>query len=82
MAEKTVSINVLIDTIDKVKDFVRATSQFDADMDIISGRYVIDAKSILGLFSLDLSEPVQLRIEGDSKDMDAILEAMAPYEAK
>lgn len=73
---------VLIDTMDKVKDFVRATSQFDAELDLISGRYVIDAKSILGLFSLDLTSPVRLRIEGDSSEIDSVLDAMKPYEVQ
>lgn len=73
---------VLIDTIDKVKDFVRTTSQFDAELDLISGRYVIDAKSILGLFSLDLTSPVRLRIEGDSSEIDSVLDAMKPYEVQ
>lgn len=82
MAEKTVDIMVLIDTMDKVKDFVRTTSQFDAELDLISGRYVIDAKSILGLFSLDLTSPVRLRIEGDSSEIDSVLDAMKPYEVQ
>lgn len=73
---------VLIDTMDKVKDFVRTTSQFDAELDLISGRYVIDAKSILGLFSLDLTSPVRLRIEGDSSEIDSVLDAMKPYEVQ
>lgn len=79
MAEKTVKTKVLIDTIDKVKDFVKATSQFDADMDLVSGRYVIDAKSILGLFSLDLTAPVELRIEAPADEIDKILETLKPY---
>jgi len=50
---KTVQIS--LNSIGKVKSFVNAISQFDYDFDLISGRYVIDAKSIMGIFSLDLS---------------------------
>ena len=55
---KTVQIS--LNSIDKVKSFVNAISQFEFDFDLISGRYVIDAKSIMGIFSLDLSKPLQL----------------------
>ena len=52
---KTVQIS--LNSIGKVKSFVNAITQFDFDFDLISGRYVIDAKSIMGIFSLDLSLP-------------------------
>ena len=52
---KTVQIS--LNSIDKVKSFVNDISKFDFDFDLVSGRYVIDAKSIMGIFSLDLSKP-------------------------
>ena len=55
---KTVQIS--LNSIGKVKSFVNAISQFEYDFDLISGRYVIDAKSIMGIFSLDLSKPIDL----------------------
>ena len=79
MAEEVKTVKVLINTIDKVKDFVRDTSQFDADMDLISGRYVIDAKSILGLFSLDLSKPLDLEIHAGEPELSEILKTLKPY---
>lgn len=82
MAEKTVKLKVLIDTIDKVKEFVKTVSQFEGDMDLISGRYIVDAKSILGLFSLDLTAPVEMKIEAPASEMDQILEALKPFEAQ
>ena len=57
---KTVQIS--LNSIDKVKSFVNAITQFEFDFDLISGRYVIDAKSIMGIFSLDLSKPIDLAI--------------------
>ena len=73
---KTVQIS--LNSIDKVKSFVNAITQFDYDFDLISGRYVIDAKSIMGIFSLDLSKPIDLAIHVES-DIDEILEALKPY---
>ena len=67
---KTVQIS--LNSIDKVKSFVNAITQFEFDFDLISGRYVIDAKSIMGIFSLDLSQNLKLNIQKDN-DVDAIL---------
>ena len=72
---KTVQIS--LNSIDKVKSFVNAITQFDYDFDLISGRYVIDAKSIMGIFSLDLSKPIDLAIHVES-EVDDILEAIKP----
>lgn len=73
---KTVQIS--LNSIDKVKSFVNAITQFDYDFDLISGRYVIDAKSIMGIFSLDLSKPIDLAIHAE-EELDAILEVIKPY---
>ena len=73
---KTVQIS--LNSIDKVKSFVNDITKFDYDFDLVSGRYVIDAKSIMGIFSLDISKPIKLNIyEGD--DIDTILEVIKPY---
>ena len=70
---KTVQIS--LNSIDKVKDFVSDVTKFDYDFDLVSGRYVIDAKSIMGIFSLDLSKPIDLNIhtEGDASDVMNVL---------
>jgi phosphotransferase system HPr-like phosphotransfer protein len=73
---KTVQIS--LNSIGKVKSFVNVISQFEYDFDLISGRYVIDAKSIMGIFSLDLSKPIELAIHTED-NIDEILEALAPY---
>ena len=73
---KTVQIS--LNSIGKVKSFVNAISQFDYDFDLISGRYVIDAKSIMGIFSLDLSKPIDLAIHTET-NLDEILEVFKPY---
>ena len=72
MKMKTVKIS--LNSIDKVKSFVNEITKFDNDFDLVSGRYVIDAKSIMGIFSLDLSKPINLNIHAD-ENMAAIMEA-------
>ncbi len=74
---KTVTIN--LESIDKVKSFVNDITKFDSDFDLVSGRYVIDAKSIMGIFSLDLSKPINLNIHGD-EDNAEIMEVIKKYE--
>ena len=59
------TIKISLNSIDKVKSFVNAITQFNFDFDLISGRYVIDAKSIMGIFSVDLSRELVLRISSD-----------------
>lgn len=73
---KTVKIS--LNSIDKVKSFVNDLTKFDTDFDLISGRYVIDAKSIMGIFSLDLSRPIDLNIHAEG-DAEEILTVLAPY---
>ncbi len=72
-------VQVSLNSIDKVKSFVKDISQFDEDLDLISGRYVIDAKSLLGIFSLDLSKPIDLNIHAEDATADAIVEALSAY---
>lgn len=54
---------VKLQSVDKVKGFVNDMSQIEGDVLLLAGKYVIDAKSIMGIFSLDLSNPLQLQIE-------------------
>ena len=73
---KTVKIS--LNSIDKVKAFVNDVTKFNTDFDLVSGRYVIDAKSIMGIFSLDLSRPIDLNIHAEN-DVDSILSTLSPY---
>lgn len=59
--------SVLINTIDNVKKLCAAASNTEYDIDLISGRYVIDAKSIMGIFSLDLSKRLDIRVHTDDE---------------
>lgn len=71
-------VTIYLNSIDKVKAFVNDVTKFDTDFDLVSGRYVIDAKSIMGIFSLDLSKPINLTIHNDH-DVDEILQVLKPY---
>ena len=72
------TLQISLNSIDKVKSFVNDITRFENDFDLVSGRYVIDAKSIMGIFSLDLSKPISLNIHA-SESLPAILEALKPY---
>ena len=73
-------VRISLNSIDKVKSFVNELVHYsDVDFDLVSGRYVIDAKSIMGIFSLDLSKPIDLNIHADDGEMEDILSHLAPY---
>ena len=59
---------IKLNSIEKVKNFVSRVSTFDCDVDILYGRYIIDGKSIMGIFSLDLTNPVTVMIHTDDYD--------------
>ena len=73
------TVKVSLNSIDKVKTFVNDINRFDFDFDLVSGRYVIDAKSIIGIFSLDLSRPIDLNIHADGDKLDEVLAVLKPY---
>ena len=74
-----VTVKISLNSIDKVKSFVNAITQYEYDFDLISGRYVIDAKSIMGIFSLDLSKPIDLNVHADGDALQTVLDVLAPY---
>ncbi|MBR5712479.1 MAG: HPr family phosphocarrier protein [Lachnospiraceae bacterium] len=72
------TVTITLNSIDKVKNFVNDITRFPSDFDLVSGRYVIDAKSIMGIFSLDLSKPITLNIHND-EEIESILKVLTPY---
>lgn len=74
------TLNVLLGTIDDVKDFVSIVSKHDFDVDLVSGRYAVDAKSIMGIFSLDLSKPIRVDVHSD--DAAELVNAIKKFEAQ
>lgn len=63
-------VNIKINTIEKVKDFVNLVSTYDSSFDLLEGRYIIDAKSIMGVFSMNLAKPLVMQIHDDSVDIN------------
>lgn len=72
------TVKICLNSIDKVKAFVNDITKFETDFDLVSGRYVIDAKSIMGIFSLDLSKNIDLNIHAED-NVDEILSVLKPY---
>lgn len=71
---------VFLQAINDVKEFVNIVMKYDFDIDLVSGRYAIDAKSIMGIFSLDLSKPIQLNAHSD--DAEAFLKEIDKFIVK
>ena len=74
------SIIINLNTIDKVKSFVAMVSKFSCEMTITSGRYMVDAKSIMGIFSLDLTNELSLHVPAD--DYDEVKKVMKDFIAE
>ena len=72
------TVKICLNSIDKVKAFVNDITKFDSGFDLVSGRYVIDAKSIMGIFSLDLSKDIDLNIHAED-NIDDVLAVLKPY---
>ncbi|MDR0325538.1 MAG: HPr family phosphocarrier protein [Oscillospiraceae bacterium] len=73
------SFSVQLHSIDDVKRFVNAACGQPFDIDIVSGRYTVDAKSIMGLFSLDLSKPIAVEVHGTEEDGRAFYELIKDF---
>ena len=71
------SANIRLSLVENVNKFVNIVSKYPFDMDLRAGRHVVDAKSILGIFSLDLSRPIALEIYSD--DCDQLMEEIKPF---
>ena len=68
---------LLLDNLNKVRQFTAIASSKDYDIELTSGKYIVNAKSIVGIFSLDLSKPIELVIHAD--ECDKLLEDLKPY---
>ncbi len=74
------TITIALPNIVDVKNFVNIVMHFNFDVDLISGRYAVDAKSIMGIFSLDLTKPITLKAH--TTDSDLVCKALADYIVK
>lgn len=71
------TFNIMLNSINDVKNFVNTVNKYDFDVDLTSGRYVVDAKSIMGIFSLDLSKPI--KVEVFTENPGAFMEEMKAF---
>ena len=71
------TVKVCLNSIEAVRNFVEVVRQFEGDIDLSSGRYVVDAKSIMGIFSLDLMNPITMTIHNDN--CDDIIDSLKAY---
>lgn len=71
---------VELKAIDDVKNFVNTVMLFDYDIDLVSGRYAVDAKSIMGIFSLDLSKAIKL--QAHTEDPEKLIAAIDKFIVK
>ena len=71
------TVKIRLSTIADVRNFVNLVAAYDGEIDLISGRYVVDAKSIMGIFSLDLLSPITLQTEGP--EADALIAKLQSY---
>lgn len=71
------TLHIMLSSINDVKNFVNIVNKYDCEIDLTSGRYVVDAKSIMGIFSLDLTKPIKMEIH--TENADSIVDELKPY---
>ena len=71
------TFNIMLHSINDVKNFVNTVNKYDFDVDLTSGRYVVDAKSIMGIFSLDLSKPIKVEVYAENPGV--FMDEMKPF---
>ena len=71
------TVKIRLSTIEDVRDFVEVVRQFEGDIDLSSGRYIVDAKSIMGIFSLDLISPITLTAHAEN--CDKLIDSLKKY---
>lgn len=76
---KKITIN--LNTVSEIKKFINVVSAFESDVDIISEHYVCDAKSIMAVFSYNLTKPVQVEIHSNNEnEIEKFVNAMKEFE--
>lgn len=75
------NVTLSLPTIEAVKNFVHIIARFGGNYDLTSGRYIVDAKSLMGILSLDLTKPIILQVPSD-QETPALMEALKPFMAE
>ena len=71
------TFDIQLNSINDVKIFVNTVNKYSFDIDLISGRYIVDAKSIMGIFSLDLAKLIKVEIHADN--CEALVKELEPF---
>lgn len=74
-------MKISLSSIEDVKEFVALTNSYSFDSDLVSGRYAVDAKSIMGIFSLDLAKPLEFVVHDDGAKADELFDAVLKFRA-
>ena len=69
------SVNISLPSVEDVQKFVELISPLDGNFDLLSGGYVLDAKSLMGILSLDLAKPLELSVEKDTAETMRIIKS-------
>lgn len=73
-------IKICLNDFTKIKEFIKVAESFESDIDVIKGRYLVDGKSLLALFTLDLSQPIEVMIHGNNeKELTRFEKAMEEF---
>lgn len=73
-------LDVSLNTIDKVKKFTKITNSFNCEIDVLQGRYIVSGRSIMGIFSLNLTDTVTVEIESDDeKEINRFFKEMEEF---
>lgn len=70
---------IKLNSIDDVKEFCAQTNNCKFDVDVLSGRYAVDAKSIMGIFSLDLTKEVEMVVHADDDESEDFFDGIKKY---
>ena len=73
------TVKISLNSMDKVKNFVNEITKFNCDFDLVSGKYIVNAKSIMGILSLDLSKDIDLTIHAEDSLLEEILTTISKY---
>ena len=72
-------IKIYLNTFEKIKDFINITYRLDCNLNLTSGKYIVDGKSIIGIFNLDLSNPIEVSITNDKQDNNYCLKELEAF---
>lgn len=72
-------MKIKMDSVEHVKEFVKTVVKYQNDFDLVNDRYVIDAKSILGIMTMDLKQPIELVIHGNENSHQEIIQELERF---